>query len=100
MPFPAFLTVKAYLEIFEGLLNHATVNYSNFRQTTHLAIFLWIAASVSFLVALWPHYGANTIVVLFALFFGWVLQPMLLLKPWMQNIAAFVLLTLFLQEYK
>ena len=96
----ALFSVKAYLEVFEGILRKAVVNYKEYPQTTHLTIALWLAASLCFHVALWPHYGWNTIVVLFCLFFGWMLQPMLLLPPWLQNVVAFVGLTFFLQEYQ
>jgi hypothetical protein len=55
--------------------------------------------SFFFHVALWPHYGWNTTIVLGLLFFGIVLQFCLLVPTYIQNIAGAVALTFFLQEY-
>lgn len=98
--FSALLGIKAYVEIFEGYLKKQKVEYANFRQSTHAAIALFLASSLAYHVALWPHYGWNSIVVLSLAFFGVILQFLLLAPAWVQNIAGFVLLTFFLQEYK
>ena len=96
----ALLGVKAYVEIFEGKLNKKTVNYENFRQSTHAAIALFLASSLAYHIALWPHYRWNSIIVLSVAFFGVILQFLLLVPSWVQNIVGFVGLTFFLQEYK
>lgn len=95
----AVLGVKAYVEIWQGRVQHATVNYQNFRQSTHAAMFLIGLSSVAFNVALWPHYGWNAPFVLGLTFWGIVLQFCLLLPIAVQNIIAAALLTLFVQEY-
>ena len=95
----ALLGVKAYVEIFEGRMRKTTVNYKNFRQSTHAAIGLFVLSSLAFHIALWPHYHWNTILVLGIAFFGVILQLLLLLPSWLQNIVSFVAVTLFLQEY-
>jgi hypothetical protein len=96
----ALLGVKAYVEILEGRINKATVNYENFKQTTHTGIALLVAASLAFNIALWPHYGWNTPVVLSVFLYGFVLPFMLLVPSSVQNIVTFVGLTFFLQEYQ
>ena len=76
------------------------VNYENFPQCTHLGIALIVIASVAFHIAYWPHYGWNTPLVLGLLFWGVLIQVMLLIPSDVQNILGFVALTFFLQEYK
>jgi hypothetical protein len=92
--------VKAYVELFEGKLNKKKVDYEHFKQSTHAAIFLILLSSFAFHIALWPHYGWNTPIVLGLFGFGVVLQFLLLVPSWVQNVVGFVLLTFFLQEYK
>lgn len=95
----AIMAIKAYVELYAGKLQHQTVNYQNFRQTTHTVMILILLTSVVFHVALWPHYGANTFLVLFLV--GVVLfQTALLLPTYLQNIVSIVFMTFFLQEYK
>jgi len=76
------------------------VNYENFRQTTHAALLLILVAGVCYNVALWPHYGWNSPVLLGLVFFGVILQFLLIVPPWLTNILAFVGMTFFLQEYQ
>ena len=92
--------VKAYIELFEGKMKKNTVNYENYRQTTHFVILLWLVATVCFNIALWPHYGINTPILLSIFAFGVVLQ-FLLLIPYtaVQNAILVCCLTFFLQEY-
>lgn len=92
--------VKAYVELYEGRMKKQKVNYENFRQTTHAILFLWCLASLSFNIALWPHYGWNTPVLLSVFAFGVVLQFLLLVQnSYLQNAILFCCLTFFLQEY-
>jgi hypothetical protein len=76
------------------------VNYQNFPQCTHAGIFLILLASVAFHVAYWPHYRWNTPIMLGLVFWGFLLQFMLLVPTDVQNVAGFVGLTFFLQQYK
>jgi hypothetical protein len=95
----AIMGLKAYVEMYAGKLQKKKVNYENFKQTTHAAIALLLLTSFAFHVALWPHYGTNTFVVMFLL--GVVLlQTALLLPVYLQNIVSVVFMTFFLQEYK
>jgi len=98
--YAALLGIKAYVEIFEGYMKKQKVDYENFRQSTHAAIALFLASSLAYNIALWPHYGWNSIIVLSLAFFGVILQFLLLVPAWVQNIAGFALFTFFLQEYK
>lgn len=98
--YAALLGIKAYVEIFEGRMNKKTVDYENFRQSTHAAIALFLASSLAYHIALWPHYRWNSIIVLSLAFFGVILQFLLLVPSWVQNIVGFVALTFFMQEYK
>jgi len=94
------LGIKAYVELFEGRFNKKTVNYDNFPQSTHAAIVLFLLSSLAFHIALWPHYRWNSVVVLSLAFFGVILQFLLLVPSWVQNIVSFVVLTFFLQQYQ
>jgi hypothetical protein len=95
----ALLGIKAYVEIYEGRINRATVNYKTFPQSTHAAILLFVLSSLAYHIALWPHYHWNTILVLGMTFFGVVIQFILMTPSWLQNIVSFVGLAFFLQEY-
>lgn len=96
----ALLGIKAYVEIYEGRINKATVDYKNFPQSTHAAILLILLSSIVYHIALWPHYHYNTFIVLGILFFGVVLQFMLMTPSSVQNIVSFLLLAFFIQEYQ
>jgi hypothetical protein len=98
--FLALLGIKAYVEIYEGRINKATVDYKNFPQSTHAAIILILLSSIAYHIALWPHYHFNTFIVLGVLFFGVVLQFILMTPSSVQNVVSFVLLALFIQEYQ
>jgi hypothetical protein len=96
----ALLGVKAYVEIYEGRVKKATVDYKTFPQSTHAAIILLLLSSIAYHIALWPHYHYNTFIVLGILFFGVVLQFILMTPSSIQNVVSFVLLALFIQEYQ
>jgi uncharacterized membrane protein len=101
MLYTAILIVKSYMEIFEGKLRKKKVDYNNYRQTTHLAIVLIILSSLSFTIALYPHYGfVNSMILLCVLGFGVILNLALILPSNIQNALSFILLTYFLQVYK
>ena len=96
----AILLIKSYVELYEGKTKKRKVDYDNFRQTTHIILLLLLLASLSFHIALWPHYGGfKTILIM--IMFGWgvLLQVALLLPTWAQNMLGFVLMTFFIQEY-
>jgi hypothetical protein len=93
------LGIKAYVEVYEGRLRKTKVDYEHFRQTTHAAIALFLFSSLCYHIALWPHYSWNAIVVLSIAFFGVILQIMLLIPSWLQNILSVIVLAFFLQEY-
>jgi hypothetical protein len=95
----ALLGLKAYVEVYEGRLRKTKVDYEHFRQTTHAAIGLFLFSSLCYHIAIWPHYGWNSIVVLSIAFFGVILQIMLLFPSWLQNILSVIAVTFFLQEY-
>jgi hypothetical protein len=99
-PRAAILTVKAYVELYEGMMRRQQVNYENFKNTTHAAIVLIMFTSVAFHVALWPYYGFNTPLALGLAFFGVIIQFLVIVPVWFQNLAAFVGLAFFLQEYQ
>ena len=92
--------IKAYIELYEGQLKKSRVNYKNYPQTTHAVLALWCATALSFCIALWPHYGWNTPILLSILGFGVILQFLLLIpNTYVQNALLFCGLTFFLQEY-
>jgi hypothetical protein len=66
--------LKAYVEMYEGQLRKKQVNYKNFPQTTHLVMALIVLSTITFNVALWPHYGMNSPIILAIFFFGVILQ--------------------------
>lgn len=92
--------MKAYVEVYEGRMRKTKVDYDHFRQTTHASILLFLFSSLCYHIALWPHYHWNSILVLGIAFFGVVLQIMLLIPSWLQNILSFIAVAFFLQEYK
>ena len=86
--------------MYEGKMRKQTVNYANFKQTTHLGMFLLLLSSIAYHVALWPHYGWNTPVVLILCLFGAIVPFLLLVPTWVQNLVGVVGLTFFLQQYQ
>jgi hypothetical protein len=60
--------------MYEGQLRKKQVNYKNFPQTTHLVMALILLSTITFNVALWPHYGMNSPIILAIFFFGVILQ--------------------------
>jgi hypothetical protein len=95
----AILSIKAYVEMYQGKVQKKQVNYKNFRQTTHVLIFLILLATLAFNIALWPHYGWNSPVLLGICFFGLILQFLLIVPNSVQNLGGFAILTFFLQQY-
>jgi len=95
----AILFVKFYVEIFMGKLNKKTVNYKNFRQSTHFIMFLLLLASVAFHISLWPAFGMQTVFIMTVIGYGILVQISLLLPIYVQNIGGVVSLTLFIQQY-
>ena len=88
------------MELYEGKLRKQTVNYENFRQSTHLIMIMFMTASLAFHIAIWPAYGWKSVIILSVLIgYGLLLQFALLVPTYVQNIVGFVLLTFFLQEY-
>jgi hypothetical protein len=100
LPLLALLGVKAYVEVYEGRVKKATVDYKTFPQSTHAAIILFLLSSIAYHIALWPHYHYNTFIVLGIVFFGIVLQFIVMTPSSVQNVVSFVLLALFIQEYQ
>uniref|UniRef100_A0A7S4MDQ8 Uncharacterized protein n=1 Tax=Odontella aurita TaxID=265563 RepID=A0A7S4MDQ8_9STRA len=97
----AILAIKLYIELFCGKMHGKRVNYDNFRHWTHALILLILIATVSFHVALWPHYGgAKTMLVLTIFGFGLLIPLSLLLPMYVQNGLAAVIMTFFLQQYQ
>jgi len=95
----AILALKAYVELYAGKVQSRKVCYQNFKSETHAVMALLFLTSMAFHVALWPHYGSNTFVVLFLL--GVILLNSALLLPTpLQNIISVIGMTFFLQEYK
>merc|ERR1712232_357933 len=95
----AILILKSYLELYQGKLKKQSVNYENFRQTTHVALGLFILVSICFHMALWPVYGSTTFLVAFLVGFGVVLQWMLLFPTTVQNVMGMAGMMFYLQQY-
>lgn len=95
----ALLFVKGYVEMYAGKLKKQKVSYKTFPQSTHAAIILILLSSLAFHIALWPAYGAKTMLIMF-LFAMFLLQFCLLFPTYVQNFVAFLVLGFFLQEYK
>lgn len=96
----ALLGIKAYLEMYEGKIKKKKVDYQNYKTATHAALFLWCVASFAFWKALWGEYGIKTVLVLLLVGYGILLQFMLLVPTWLQNVIGFIGLTFFLQQYQ
>jgi uncharacterized membrane protein len=95
----ALLFVKAYVEIYTGKLQQQEVNYKTMPQSTHAAIALILFSGIAFHVALWPVYGVRSMLIMLAVSI-FLLHFCLLFPTIVQNIAAFAVLTFFLQEYQ
>jgi hypothetical protein len=96
----AIFFLKAYIETYQGKIRKQEVNYKKFPQSTHAGIALIVVASIAFHIAYWPHYGWNSPLVLGLLFWGVIIQFLLLVPTTVQNIVGFVGLTYILQEYQ
>ncbi|KAG7355899.1 hypothetical protein IV203_000585 [Nitzschia inconspicua] len=95
----ALLMVKAYVELYTGKLQRKQVNYQTMPQSTHTAIALIVLSGMAFHVALWPVYGIRSMLIMLAVSI-FLLNFCLLFPTSVQNIAAFAVLTFFLQQYK
>ena len=95
----ALLMVKAYVELYTGKLQKKEVNYKTMPQSTHAAILLICLSGMAFHVALWPVYGAQSMLVMLAVS-AFLLNFCLMFPTMVQNIVALVVLTFFLQEYQ
>jgi hypothetical protein len=95
----ALLMVKAYVELYTGKLQQQQVSYQTMPQSTHAAIALILISGLAFHVALWPVYGIRSMLVMLAIS-SFLLNFCLLFPTMVQNIAAFAVLTFFLQEYQ
>merc|ERR1712032_1431006 len=80
------------IELFKGKIQKQKINYVNFRHETHALIFLLMTASAAFHMALWPVYGMQTILIMFMFGYGFLLQVVLLLPAWVQNMSCMVVL--------
>ncbi|KAL7569965.1 hypothetical protein ACA910_021914 [Epithemia clementina (nom. ined.)] len=95
----AILMIKSYVETYDGKIKKKEINYENYKQTTHAVIGLILFSTVAFNCALWPHYGWNSPILLGLCFFGMILQFLLIVPTYVQNLVGIALFTFFLQEY-
>mmetsp|Transcript_2145 Transcript_2145/g.3433 ORF Transcript_2145/g.3433 Transcript_2145/m.3433 type:complete len:185 (+) Transcript_2145:135-689(+) len=95
----ALLAIKAYVEMYQGKVKKKRVEYKNFRHETHAILGLFTFAGIAFHVALWPEFGYKTILVMMMFGYGVLLQIMLLIPTWAQNLLSSILITWFIQEY-
>jgi hypothetical protein len=97
----AIMSVKAYVELYEGKKNNKKVEYDNFRTATHITIFLIMGAWIAFHMALSPVYGGfKTWVIMVGFSYGVLIQSALFIPVWGQNLISVVAMTVFLQQYK
>jgi len=97
----AIQILKGYIELYDGKSKQQKIEYANYRHETHALLFLFLFASLSFHIALWPAFGgANTIFILFLLGWGVLLQIAILLPTWVQNIGGIASMTFLLQQYQ
>jgi len=77
------------------------IDYQHYAKSTHAIILLSLFASLAFHIALWPAYGGLKTIVIVNVFFayGILLQVMLLVPSWAQNILTFIFMALFIQQY-
>ena len=92
------LFVKAYVELYAGKLLKQRICYKEFPHSTHTVMVLIVVSSIAFHLALWPVFGAASMVILF-LVGMFILNFCLLMPTSVQNLVAFALLTFFIQEY-
>lgn len=97
----AMLGIKTYLEMYEGKIKKKKVEYQSYKTATHSVLFLWVFASFAFHYSLWGEYGIKTILIMTGMVgYGCLLQFMMLVPTWFQNIVLFIGLTFFLQQYQ
>lgn len=97
----AISAIKAYMELYEGKIRKQKIDYQNFKNSTHAVLFLFLLAAISFHMSLWGAYGGGKTILINILFgYGVLLQFMLLVPTWVQNIVTFIALTFFLQQYQ
>ena len=99
MTYAAILAIKAYVEMYQGKAKKQRVEYKNFRQETHAILILLLFTSIAFNIALWPEFGYKMILVMMMFGYGVLLQIMLLIPTWAQNLLSSILITWFIQEY-
>jgi hypothetical protein len=93
--------IKAYMELYETKVRKQKVEYANYKNATHAVMILILVASFAFHKSLWGAYGGlKTMLIMFLFGWGILLQLCLLLRPWLQNLVAFVGLTFLLQQYQ
>jgi len=92
---------KGYIELYDGKSKQQKIEYANYRHETHTLLLLFLIASLSFHIALWPAFGgANTIFILFLVGWGVLLQIAILFPTWVQNIGGIASMTFLLQQYQ
>ena len=97
----AILALKTYIEMFMGKVKKIRVEYKNFKHETHFILALLMIASISFHVALTEAFGGfwRTVLMLDVLFgYGVLLQLMLLIPTYAQNLLFGIVMTWFIQE--
>uniref|UniRef100_A0A7S4ERP4 Uncharacterized protein n=1 Tax=Pseudo-nitzschia australis TaxID=44445 RepID=A0A7S4ERP4_9STRA len=95
----ALFSIKAYVEMYNGKLLKREVSYEALPQLTHAAIFFIFLSGISFHIAIWPVYGAKSMVIMFLLG-AFLLNFCLMFPTIVQNFVAIILFTFFLQEYQ
>jgi len=96
----ALQAIKAYIELYEGHTRKQQIEYNNYKGATHAAILLIMFASLAFHVALWPAFGSKTLFIMFLVGYGVILQFLLLVPAWFQNLVTVVGMTFFIQQYQ
>lgn len=87
------------MELYQGKLQKKEVSYETVPQLTHAAIGLILLSGIAFHVALWPEFGSNSIFIMF-LVASFQVNFCLMFPTIVQNLAAFAVLTFFIQEYQ
>ncbi len=95
----ALLSLKAYVEMYNGKIQKKEITYKSIPQITHAAIALLLLSGFAFHIALWPVYGGESMFVMF-LVGTFLLNFCLLFPTIIQNLVGFALLTFFIQEYQ
>jgi len=98
----AIAGVKGYVELYEGRVKKRVIDYETYKHSTHATILLTLGAAIAFHVALAPVYGwlLTMMIINGLVFFGVLLQFMLLVPSWIQNIVTFILMTLLFIKYQ